>query len=270
MRRAVKRLLLQLGLYGFLWRARGWLRGYAPRTLLQNWKWRQTHHEALPVPPPKLMFEVVHSYSIEGFLRGGSERAGAIAGAVGEAGLDIARCGRILDFGCGCGRVIRHMPDRSDADLYGSDLNPRLIRWCRDNLAFGSFRTNDLAPPLGYDDDFFDLVYSVSVLTHLDEELQNRWLRELERITAPGGAVLVTTHGDSWFEGLDADEAARYRAGELVVRSSQSLGSNLCETYHPPSYFRRVAEGLFAEVHHFPQGDSGQKVQDIWVLRIHT
>jgi SAM-dependent methyltransferase len=267
MRRTLKRILLGLGLYGVFWKARGWLRGFSPKTLYRNWRWRRSFRDPVPLPPSRLMFEVVHSYSVEGFLRGGSERAEAIAEAVANAGLDMANCGRILDFGCGCGRVIRHLPQRTDAELFGSDLNPRLVRWCSENLSFGTFAVNDLAPPLSYDDAFFDLVYSISVLTHLDEDLQNRWLAELTRVITPGGFLLVTTHGDSCFDGLDADEAARYRAGKLVVRSSHDLGSNLCETYHPPVYFKAVAESLFAQVHHVPQGGPGQRAQDIWVLR---
>jgi len=213
------------------------------------------------------MYEVVHNYSIEGFLVGGAERAEAIDRALADSGFELSRCGRILDFGCGCGRVIRHIKEHTRAEFFGSDLNPRLIRWCQDNLSFGRFDSNGLAPPLSYDDGFFDLVYSISVLTHLDEDLQNRWLAELRRVIAPGGALLVTTHGDSCFDGLDAAEAERYRDGHLVVRSSDSLGSNLCETYHPPEYFRRIAETTFAQVHHFPQGEPGRRAQDIWVLR---
>jgi len=270
MRRQLKRLLLQLGLYGWVWQARGRLRAFAPQTLFKNWQWRRTHRDEIPIPPPRLMYEVVHNYSIEGFLKGGAERAEAIDRALADTGFELSRCGGVLDFGCGCGRVIRHISKHGNAELFGSDLNTDLIRWCRENLSFGSFDTNELEPPLRYDDGSFDLVYSISVLTHLDEDLQNRWLLELRRVIAPGGALLVTTHGDSCFDGLDVDEAQRYRDGHLVVRSSDSLGSNLCETYHPPAYFKGVAETMFAEVHHFPQGKPGQRVQDIWVLRTPT
>ena len=36
----------------------------------------------------------------------------------------------------------------------------------------------------------------------------------------------------------DDGERGRYAGGRLVVRSAGSSGSNLCETYHPPAYFR--------------------------------
>ncbi len=259
-----------MGVYGGLWEARGWLRAFDPRTLAANRRWRRSHHPSTPIPPPRLIFEVVHNYNIEAFVAGGNERATTIDNVLSECGFSLRDCRSVLDFGCGCGRVIRHIRDRTDADLYGSDLNPRLIRWCQENLDFGQFSCNELAPPLNYPEEKFDLVYCISVLTHLDEDLQDRWLAEFQRILASGGALLVTTHGDSCFDGLDAAETRRYRDGHLVVRSASSLGSNLCETYHPPAYFRRITEPLFAEVHHFPQGEPGRRAQDIWILRTPT
>ena len=46
---------------------------------------------------------------------------------------------------------------------------------------------------------------------------------------------------------IPIDQRTAYDAGQIVVRSSQAPGSNLCETYHPPAYFRRVTEALFDE-----------------------
>lgn len=51
---------------------------------------------------------------------------------------------------------------------------------------------NTHLPPLPYDDRFFDLVYVISVFTHLDEDAQYQWLTELRRITKPDGIVLAT------------------------------------------------------------------------------
>lgn len=267
MRRTLKRILLRAGIYGWLWEARGRLRGVSPRTLLRNRRFMAHHAPPEPVPPARMIYEVVNHYDIEAFLAGGMERAGAIEHALTSSEFEPATCRRALDFGCGCGRVIRHLKDRIPAQWYGSDLNPRLAGWCRDNLQFATFSANELEPPLSYDDSFFDLVYAISVFTHLDEALQNQWLAELRRILAPGGALLVTTHGDAWLDGLDPAEARDYANGRLVVRSSQAPGSNLCETYHPPDYFRRVTEPLFAEVHHLPQGDAAHRAQDIWILK---
>lgn len=267
MRTALKTSLMRVGLYGPLWRLRGWLRRHDPGVAIRNWRWRHGRSEQLPVPPPGLIWEVVNHADIELFLRGGRERADAIERAFAQSGFGLDEARRVLDFGCGCGRVIRHWHDRPDTEWHGSDVNQRLVRWCRDNLAFASFEVNALAPPLQYGDGFFDGIYAISVLTHLDEELQQRWLAELRRILHPNGALLVTTHGDAWLDGLDDGERARYLGGSIVVRSDTAPGSNLCETYHPPAYFRAVAGRHFADIRHLPQGTPEQRAQDIWVLR---
>lgn len=266
LRRAAKGALLGLGLYGPLWWLRGWLKALAPATVAANRRWRRSHREALPVPPPRLMYTVIASYDIAGFIASGSIAKAKITGALTDAGLDVHRFTSVLDFGCGCGRIIRHFADHDHARWHGCDYNPRLVRWCQDNLTFARFFVNDLAPPLTADDGAFDLIYANSVFTHLDDDLQVRWLAELGRVLAPGGVLVATTHGDAWRSGLSPDELARYDRGETVVRSERSAGSNLCETYHPPTAFRALAAAVFAEVHHFPKGSATAREQDAWVL----
>jgi hypothetical protein len=55
---------------------------------------------------------------------------------------------------------------------------------------------NQPRPPLDVPDGFFDLVYNHSVFTHIDEDYQDQWLTELQRVTRPGGIVLLSVHGD--------------------------------------------------------------------------
>ncbi len=103
---------------------------------------------------------------------------------------------RILDFGCGCGRVITWLQQLdSKYQYFGTDIDPEAITWCQENLAnFGEYAVNPHLPPTEYADNYFDLVYSISVFTHLSEDMQFAWLKELSRITKPGGYLLLTTH----------------------------------------------------------------------------
>jgi SAM-dependent methyltransferase len=56
-------------------------------------------------------------------------------------------------------------------------------------------RLNGEQPPLPFADASFDLAFSVSVHTHLAESSAGTWTDELGRVIAPGGILLVTTHG---------------------------------------------------------------------------
>jgi trans-aconitate methyltransferase len=104
----------------------------------------------------------------------------------------------VLDWGCGCGRVTRFMLESVPATrLYGCDVDPDAIAWLQEHFPESSFTTIRPVPPTPFDDVFFDLIYGISVFTHLDETMQFRWLEELRRITRVDGIVAVTVHDDT-------------------------------------------------------------------------
>src|SRR4030095_10099638 len=127
---------------------------------------------------------------------------------------------------------------------------------------------NRLEAPLRYVDGQFGLVYAISVFTHLAHDLARAWIDELSRIVAPGGLLLLTTHGDSYAERLDADERALYDSGEPVVRWPGVAGSNLCTTFHPESYVRERFALELELLEHTPDGGTvGSRQQDLIVFR---
>ena len=191
----------------------------------------------LPVPPAKLRV-LVSGGSIEPFLDPTEAGVTAIREVLG----DRLR-GTVLDFGCGCGRIARHWHGEG-LDLHGCDYNPKLVAWCQENLPFMQAVVNDSKPPSPYSGDRFDVLYATSVLTHLTEDSQHRWLEEWRRILKPEGLALFTTHGDLYAQNLGRLEKPRYDAGELVVRHPRIEGLNSCVALHPPSYVReRLLEG---------------------------
>lgn len=112
-----------------------------------------------------------------------------------EAGVTISAETRLLDWGCGCGRVIRHFMDEG-VQVTGIDIDALNIAWCRDHLAPGRFETVDLMPPTPLEDNSFDVIISSSVLSHLTEEVMNEWLAEMNRVLTPGGVALLSYNGD--------------------------------------------------------------------------
>ncbi len=159
----------------------------------------QGHAEIPRVNDQRLLDHVVGADgSEEGFLSGGYLTAVGLMSVLQLAGRPISTFNRILDFGCGSGRVthwLRHLADK--AQLTGADINPEAIAWCRENLDFeADFIHNGASPPLPLAAESADLIYGISVLTHLDEDLQFKWLRELHRVAAPGAVVVLTVHTD--------------------------------------------------------------------------
>jgi SAM-dependent methyltransferase len=147
-----------------------------------------------PIPGPGLRSRV-GGISREEFVRVGRDGAADIRDAFER----VRAPGRFypdwLDFGCGCGRMARILVDAAGvARLSGVDVDAAQIRWARRRLR-GEFAVMRPTPPLDFDAASFDVVYAVSIFTHLDEGEQDRWLDELFRVLRPGGLLIATTHG---------------------------------------------------------------------------
>jgi 2-polyprenyl-3-methyl-5-hydroxy-6-metoxy-1,4-benzoquinol methylase len=223
--------------------------------------------DGLPVPPPRLIVRVAGTADVGWFLESGRLAAQGVTAALARHGRRIEELGALLDFGCGCGRVTRRWAGLDGTAVHGSDANEHAIAWCRANLPFARFTSNGLAPPLDHADESFDLVYALSVFTHLPEDLQHAWARELARLLRPGGFLLLTTHGERYRGRLTPAEQAAFDAGRLVVRWPEGAGTNLCSVFHPRPYVEeRLAAGL--DVAEFvPEGAKGNPHQDLWLLR---
>jgi SAM-dependent methyltransferase len=152
------------------------------------------------LPPAAMRFRVIGECGIDEFIQGGERTREALEAAVYDAGKQIETFRSALDFGCGCGRVVRAFQRHANRlTLHATDVDNEAIAWCRAHLPFAEFRVNDGSPPLPYGDGQFDLVWAISVFTHLDEERQFAWLREMRRILRPGGFLLATLYGrSSW------------------------------------------------------------------------
>ena len=161
------------------------------------------HYETnIPLPPPKhLQIRVVGGYVPEFIGSGFTSIYPTLNRVLEPVGKEVKDFQTILDFGCGCGRAIRALATLTpNSKLYGTDIDEEAIEWLKDNYSkFAEFSVAPNLPPTIYEDQMFDLVFGISVLTHLPEEMQFQWLRELSRITKPGGCVILTTHGEKHY-----------------------------------------------------------------------
>jgi SAM-dependent methyltransferase len=262
---ALRAALFRLGLIGLARRGRDLLRTL--RAVPANRPYLiDGAPDGLPIPPASLRILVAATPDIAWFLDSGHRGAESIRVALARNGLTLEAAAPLLDFGCGCGRVVRHFADLGGA-VYGADFNPALVEWCSRNLPFGRFETNGLEPPLPFEQGRFGLVYALSVFTHLPEALQSAWMDEVRRVLRPGGYLLFTTHGARYTADLTPAEQERFNAGRLVLRRDDRPGSNVCGAYHPEIYVREQLARGFSVVDFVPEGATGNPWQDLWLLR---
>lgn len=215
------------------------------------------------MPSPDLVYLVTGQYSIEAFYDNGVIGYDSIVSMLARNKIDQRALATVLDFGCGCGRVMRHW---STCNVLGCDYNPELVSWCDESLPFATVSVNGTEPPLQYGDSEFDFTYVISVFTHLKPELQVPWFSELARVLKPGGYLYVTFHGSSHLDKLTDDDKRRFSAGDLVVINEEHSGTNACAVFHPEGYVRRTFGSILDLVDFVPVGAKDAS-QDAYLFR---
>lgn len=229
----------------------------------------KNHHPEAILPPDYMMYESFQMDYAKYYDGGREDAEWIISMAWPHANLTS---GKILDWGCGPSRIIRHLPEiLGDGNVYyGTDYNPKTIQWCKTHIQGIHYTVNEIDPPLPYAFGMFDLVYGISIFTHLSRENQQHWSNELHRIISPRGLVIVTTHGEAFMEKLTEEEQRIFQQGELVSRTKVKEGHRMYAAFEPPAYMRSVftASG-FRILEHLP----GKRVhetyisQDVWMLK---
>ncbi|MBW4619890.1 MAG: class I SAM-dependent methyltransferase [Cyanosarcina radialis HA8281-LM2] len=157
--------------------------------------YQKQHGWDRPIPPLQLRI-ITSDRTIDGYVKSGKSIVDSFAEELKKCGLALDRFRNILDFGCGAGRQIQYMSGYRQANLTGCDPNEAHIKWLSKSYPGANFYRTNFNPPLPFADKSFDLIYSVSVFTHLSEKLQYDWLKELKRVLKPQGIALLTTLGE--------------------------------------------------------------------------
>lgn len=247
-------------------RARCWVEGMAER--------RQRKALGGAVPPPFLRYRVDGSIRLGHFLSVGEQVVADMQSALATVGRDLASFRDVLDFGCGCGRVLRFLRDRvaPGSNLHGTDIDRDAIRWCRKRLSYGTFSANGGLPPLDAADGAFDFVYAISVFTHLDADRQRAWAAELARVTRPGGVVLLTVHGPACAERFGTEGQDRLGDEGFLFAPTDSIRGFFPAwyqaSYQTPEYARAAFGESFTVLGQIPGGVCGY--QDIVLLGKHS
>ncbi len=212
---------------------------------------------------------------------------------LGRLGLELAPDSRVLDFGCGWGRITRLLlKDVHPRNVTGVDMLDEAIRICRKSNFPCAFERISPRPPIFYADESLDYIFAYSVFTHLSEECARAWIGEFRRILKPGGVVFATIRPPEAVEEFarlrqvpdipssgqtaaqafqDLDRVRRdYAAGRFVFEPSPGAspeGACFGEALIPPAYAQRNYSGHFPEIRILESRDHGRFDQHLLILR---
>jgi SAM-dependent methyltransferase len=223
--------------------------------------------DEVPLPPHRLMVAVAGHDNDEEFRRSRLSGPQQMLYDLAISGIDQARIVDALDFGCGCGRFLAGwLALGTPMRLYGCDYNPELVRWCNANLPGVSVEENQLGRSLPYAAHSFDLVYLLSVMTHLTQREQQQLVSEFRRIVRPGGYVYVTFHGEPFYERLFArveDGEEQFRRNGFLIGDDDVEGSNECWTLQSAENVVGLFQG-FTLIKHFRASERGPTDVGSW------
>lgn len=226
-----------------------------------------------PVPPPILRYRVHRAFDSASYLDNGRSIARCLVDVLSAQGVALKHL-VVLDFACGPGRVIGELASAAEScTLYGSDIDAQAIAWASENLsALARFSVNTTAAPTDYASAMFDVIYSVSLFTHLDASAQDEWLAEMQRLLKPGGVLLATTHGRFTLDSCTPGERASLQRDGFVYRTDRKgrfkvdgLPDFYQTTFHTVAYVRQHWGHYLPVVAHIEGGLNGH--QDIVVMR---
>lgn len=238
---------------------------------LKNQQFRKSN-PTVAIPPDEWLFETFQ-LDYQNYFDDGKLAAKEILDWTVE--LIPSEMPTILDWGCGTGRIIQQLHQFNPyALLYAADINTQMIEWDHQNIKDVHFSAISSIPPTTYPANYFDLVYGISVFTHLPSKLQDEWLVELRRLIKPGGILLITTHGGFFFSQLTKKEKRQLNETgyyEKAFHQNKALqsGDRNDTMYVTEEYFKKIIEPDF-EIKSYYDGIKYPKKfggQDLWILQ---
>jgi SAM-dependent methyltransferase len=135
-----------------------------------------------------------------------------------QAGARPLADSRVLDFGCGWGRLTRFLArDLPPGRLHGCDPVESILDVCREYGVPATLARSDFLPERLPFDESFDLAFAFSVFTHLSERAHERCLAELHGGLRSGGILVATIRPPAYLYESPLMESVRGRAGEPFV-----------------------------------------------------
>jgi len=184
-----------------------------------------------------------------------------------RVGKNLYRCPRFLEFAAGHGRFTRHLARAlPPGALAVSDVVPGSVAFLRRHWGVAGF--DSAATPQALDiADRYDVVFALSLFSHLPDSTWRGWLRKLHDAVAPGGVLVFTTHGERAARSSGVDLGPSGYAFFAASESKALIGAEYGTTFTSAPYVQDAVAAVAprAKVMHVPT--AFWSYQDAWLLQ---
>jgi SAM-dependent methyltransferase len=133
--------------------------------------------------------------AVEAYVDGGHHDAAKVVRLLEKLKL-AGSSARVLEFASGFGRVTRHLKTLSPkSSLVASDIHLEACDFIQEHIGVIA-RPSNLKPERLNVGENFDLIFVLSLFSHLPSKTFGSWLAALYDKLAPGGYFMFTTHGE--------------------------------------------------------------------------
>jgi SAM-dependent methyltransferase len=241
-------------------------------TIVNTWLIPRNRN-AFVVPPDSHITRVTGRETASTYLFGGATHAYRLVRALELlAKRDASSFSKVVDWGCGAGRLTQHFARIWPKLVTGADVDKTNVEWSKRNLRNIRVEQIPWQPPTQFSSASFDLLFSFSVFSHIKTSMQDAWLHEISRILQPGGIAVITTLGtvSTASRGADAKFHETLERNGFVewgnygqlddVRPNEDAYLNIAMS-------KKYASSLFGRHFEVLGVVEGAGPQDAWVVR---
>jgi hypothetical protein len=201
------------------------------------------------------------------YFENGGVSAGKLANIVDAVGYPKDQQVKLLEFASGYGCVSRHLKKNPRFELTSCDIHPQAIDFLKDTIgvfAIPSVRVpEEFSPPQKY-----DVVFALSLFSHLPRSTFGRWLRALFMSLNVPGYLVFTTQGRKLQERLQVPDPIpdgfRFTPdSEQKDLDTAEYGTTIAlPQFVIPELYRQTGGTIVS----YKQADWWE-LQDLWVLK---
>lgn len=123
----------------------------------------------------------------------------------------------ILESGCGIGKTLIYLLNLGYKNLYGVDFAYDTINVMKKLFPNIHYTCSDIIK-INFEDEFFDLIISWSVIDHLESGIQEKAIREKYRLLKKGGYLIITVPYKNLFHYSPLIPAINFIKGNILIR----------------------------------------------------